>query len=333
MNESIREIDILLRSHINTHKCWQKLSELSPDIAHAATTTLMLPGKRLRPRLLLLAADGFGICDVTKLLPLALALELVHAFVLIHDDLLDNSPLRRNAPTLSRTADTLFSSAPPRSFNGSDVALIIGDLCYTVALEALTEVEAPPHQTLHAIRLFLDAAQTTAHGALAEIELARLSPEEIDLAQIFDIYRLKTAAYSFALPLQLAALLTDSLETRAAAINRFADYAGLAFQLRNDLDPLLLWQSGGPLPDDIRDNRLTPALLHIWQSAEPQQRHHLFKANHSTLLHLFHSCGTLLWLRERISEFTDNAITAIEPLQLDNRVATDLAALTNSIAI
>lgn len=319
MSASSEQIEHLIQEAISGHSCWQRLAEESADIAAAVRAVLLTPGKRLRPRLFLLAAEGYGLQPLPTLAPVALSLELAHTFVLVHDDLIDRSQARRGEPTLATRLDTLFNERPPRAFTGDDTALVAGDLLYTLALDTLLQAAAPERARLEAVRCFTNAALITARGALREIELARLPPNQVSHDVLLHAYRLKTACYTFALPLQLAAVFAGRHQALAMPITTFADAAGVAFQLMNDLAALEPWIQGGPVPDDIRDHRLTPALRYAWQQTEVRDRDKLMAGDTAIVRQIFIATGTLGWLRARIHEHTTQARHAVAALELTEK--------------
>lgn len=258
MQKLKEEIDRRLADHFAQHPFWKALAAESPEGTGAVRRALLAPGKRLRPMLFCLACRAAGREPFPELAPVALALELAHSFILIHDDIIDRSAFRRGAPTLPARMDQLFAAHPADGFRGSDFALVTGDLLYTLAIESLLQAEADDARTAEALRLFTRAALDTGRGALLEMRAAQKPVAELTTAEIEEVYALKTGRYTFALPLELAACFTGT----PAADDGFWRSAGIAFQLGNDLKELLRWQEGGPPPDDLRDGRRIWALVH-----------------------------------------------------------------------
>jgi len=202
------EIEAQFARHLEEHTFWQQLAEESPAGFQAVRETLLAPGKRLRPLLFCAACRDAGVDPFPALMPVALALELAHAFILIHDDIMDRSDERRGVPTLPRRMDDLFAKKPADGFRGTDFALIIGDLLYTLAIESLLQAEASDAQKTEAIQLFTRAALDTGRGALLEMRAAQTPLDELSAEDIEKIYALKTGSYTFALPFQLAAVFS-----------------------------------------------------------------------------------------------------------------------------
>lgn len=247
------EIEAQFTRHLEEHPFWKQLAAESPAGFQAVRETLLAPGKRLRPLLFCAACRDAGSDPLPDLMPVALALELAHAFILIHDDIIDRSDERRAAPTLPKRMDGLFAKKPADGFRGSDFALVTGDLLYTLAIESLLQAEASDAQKTEAIRLFSRAALDTGRGALLEMRAAQTPLRELTVEDVETIYALKTGSYTFALPLQLAAVFSSRHWKKDDPVFPIiGKYAGIAFQLLND-------QNGRD--DDLRDGRRTWALV------------------------------------------------------------------------
>ena len=248
------EIEAQFARHLEEHFFWKQLASESPAGFLAVRETLLAPGKRLRPILFCAACRDAGREPIPDLMPVALALELAHAFILIHDDIIDRSDERRGAATLPKRMDGLFAKKPADGFRGSDFALVTGDLLYTLAIESLLQAEASDAQRVEAIRFFTRAALDTGRGALLEMRAAQTPLNELTVQDIETIYALKTGSYTFALPLQLAAVFSSNHwkkdDEKFPTVGRSA---GIAFQLLNDQNSLT---------DDLRDGRRTWALVH-----------------------------------------------------------------------
>ncbi len=209
------EIEKQFARHLEEHSFWKQLASDSPEGFRAVRETLLAPGKRLRPLLFCAACRDAGREPLPDLMPVVLALELAHAFILIHDDIIDHSDERRGAPTLPKRMGELFAKKPADGFRGSDFALVTGDLLYTLAIESLLQADASDAQKTEAVRLFTRAALDTGRGALLEMRAAQTPLDELTVEDIEKIYALKTGSYTFALPLQLAACFSNPWKKQA----------------------------------------------------------------------------------------------------------------------
>ena len=196
-----------------------------PSEVHEAMHYAVLNGgKRFRPVLVLSACEAVG-GNPQSALPAACAVELIHAYSLVHDDLpaLDNDDLRRGKPTCHRQF-------------GEAIAILTGDALLTRAFQLLTEIE-PAQKANRLIRELADAAGTGGMigGQAADIVLAKNNSNgSFDIATVEYISRNKTGRLIQASAL-LGALMGTSSAAKLKSIRRFGAALGLAFQVADDI--------------------------------------------------------------------------------------------------
>lgn len=213
---------------------------------------VLLGGKRIRPLLVVAAGRLFGASD-TSLLPAAVAVELVHAYSLVHDDLpaMDDDSLRRGQPTVH----VAFDEA---------TAILAGDALQTLAFEVLADAALPPATTVALVGTLARAAgasgmcggqaldlQATGHGS-------GMTPSHLER-----LHGLKTGALIRA-SVRMGALCGGADEARLQALDGFARALGLAFQVQDDIldvegDSAQLGKTAGK--DAAQDKATFPALL------------------------------------------------------------------------
>ena len=175
-----------------------------------------LGGKRIRPVFTLLANDLFGGDLRTSIKP-ALAMEMFHNFTLVHDDILDRSDLRRGKPTVHKKWN-------------EETAILSGDVMLVLAYELLSEVS--PEKLPAVLRLFNFTGKKVCEGQ--QLDMVYESTDEVSLDQYIEMIGKKTAAL-FAGSLKMGALLAGSSEEDADNLYSFGHYAGIAFQVQDDL--------------------------------------------------------------------------------------------------
>ena len=224
------------------------------------------PAKRIRPLLFLLGhALGRQRFEVTpELARLGASLELLHTFMLIHDDVADEATLRRGAPALHHAL------SPDR--RGKDLAVVVGDHLFARAIEVMLEAPFPEAPAM--ARYVLKVCRHTAAGQYLDLELSFAPLEEVSVFQALKVARLKTARYGFAAPLVAGALLADGSPELLASLDRVGTNAGLAYQLRDDLlglfgDEQATGKSGAT---DFEQKKRTFPLLAAWARAGAQER-------------------------------------------------------------
>jgi geranylgeranyl diphosphate synthase type II len=191
------------------------------SLAEAMRYSLLAPGKRLRPMMVLLAAEACG-GEIETALPAACAVEMVHAYSLVHDDLpaMDDDDLRRGRPT----CHVKFGEA---------LAILAGDALLTLAFEVLAR-EVKPESL--AGRCCLELARAAGAAALVGGQADDLAAEEAggNLNTLEAIHRRKTGAM-FLVSLRLGGLCAGADSEQLAALDAYGKAIGLAFQIVDDL--------------------------------------------------------------------------------------------------
>ena len=195
-------------------------AESGMPLAAHATATIAAGGKRLRPLLVMLAAESAagpseGPEGEQSLVRAAVAVELVHSATLVHDDLIDGAELRRGRPTVAAVA-------------GRAAAIATGDLLFSRAFAELARNRDPEQ-----LRALSDASSALAAGELLQREDAYAA--DVAVERYLERCRLKTATL-FEAACRLGALVAvDGTAELAATLGQFAERIGLAFQLLDDV--------------------------------------------------------------------------------------------------
>lgn len=235
----------------------RRLAESLPSLAdvprelHAAMRySCLAPGKRLRPALCLACADAVGGgCAAT--LDAACAIEMVHCFSLIHDDLpaIDNDNLRRGQPTCHIEF-------------GEAVAILAGDALFALAYQTLCELDAPPDRVVAATRAL--SLATGSHGLVGGETLDVLAEgQDVDAETVETIHRRKTGAL-IAASCEIGALLGGADEVAANRLREYGTHLGMAFQIADDIlnEVGSADQLGKPVGSDQARGKATfPAVL------------------------------------------------------------------------
>lgn len=193
-----------------------------PRLAEAMRYSVQAGGKRLRPVLALMAAEACG-ADPAAALPPACALEMVHTYSLIHDDLpaMDDDDLRRGRPTCHKAFDEA-------------TAILAGDGLLTLAFEVIARYTAPPAAALTCVRVLAEAAGAAGMvgGQMADLEAE--GRDDATLEALEAIHRRKTGALLHA-ALRMGAAVAGAPEPIIAALCGYGTAIGLAFQIVDDL--------------------------------------------------------------------------------------------------
>ena len=225
-------------------------SDIDPRLAEAMAYAALGGGKRMRPLLVYAAGTALGANESTLDVPAA-AIELIHAYSLVHDDLpaMDDDALRRGKPTVHVAYDEA-------------TAILVGDGLLTLAFELLADAATTPATTLAMTRTLAKAAGMQGMVAGQAIDLASVGTA-LTADALHHMHAAKTGALIRA-AVALGALAADADETTRTALDDFADALGLAFQIRDDIldvegDPALIGKTQGK--DAAHAKPTYPALL------------------------------------------------------------------------
>lgn len=177
---------------------------------------LSLGGKRLRPVLCLMANDMFG-GEAQHAMPAALAVEVFHNFTLVHDDIMDNAPIRRGKPTVHEKWN-------------QTIAILSGDLMMIKAIDLLVSTQKTDVGKL--IQIFNKAAAEVCEGQQLDMNFETLN--EVKVQQYLDMITLKTAVLLGA-SLKLGATIAGATDDDAEKLYLFGKHIGVAFQIQDDL--------------------------------------------------------------------------------------------------
>ncbi len=191
-----------------------------PRLGEAIRYSLLAPGKRLRPILVLLANEACAGAEAAAM-PAACAVEMIHAYSLIHDDLpaMDDDDLRRGRPTCHKVF-------------GEALAILAGDALLTLAFQVLAASVQPPQTAAACCAVLAEAAGVCCLVGGQADDIAGLI--DGDLAQLESIHARKTGAMISA-SLRLGALCAGANDQQKAALAQYGRCLGLAFQITDDL--------------------------------------------------------------------------------------------------
>ncbi len=215
-------------------------------------------GKRLRPVLLLMCCEALGGARQNAL-PAAAAVELMHNFTLVHDDIMDRDDTRRGRLTVHRQW-------------GNDVAILAGDALVVLAYKSLLETESPHLPEL--CRVFTDGIIEICEGQALDRDFEQ--DDGVNL-QRYQTMILKKTARLLAICAQMGARLGGGSERQAEIFKCFAEHVGQAFQIQDDLLDITVEQAvlGKDFGSDVRRHKRTFLYVHAKERGDARQRHEL----------------------------------------------------------
>lgn len=272
---------------------WSQLDPALDEPLSDLSDLILGGGKRIRPAYCHWGwVTGGGDPDSTDPLGACCALELLHAFALAHDDVMDGSPTRRGSPTVwARFIDRHDQrgwQGESRRF-GEAAAILVGDMAMVMADRSLGTVDGSVRAVWDALRTELNMGQY--------LDVVGTARGGVDAAAARTIMRNKTAGYTIVRPLQLGAALAGRADL-ADALAAHGLPLGVAFQLRDDMLGAFgdTDRTGKPVGDDLREGKPTVLLAHARSRADTLQLKILSKVG---------------------SEVTEDDISAIQQVMVD----------------
>ncbi len=274
-NRIENELSALVRDMETEYRLPAMSSPLYREIGRYA----LRKGKRLRPVLLVASYLGFSKKPAKGLYRTAVSLELLHDFLLVHDDIIDKSETRRGKPSLHRRFEGLLSGRKNVKFDGQDMAIIAGDVLYAIAMRAFLSIREKPSRKEGALAVFLDAGVKTSSGEFAELLFGFRDIVKTDKARIYEIYDLKTAHYSFVAPLLCGAILGGAPGKDIERLRLAGIYLGRAFQIKDDILGIFGNEkiTGKSSLDDLREGKKTILIWHAYNHSNGRQKRYLKK--------------------------------------------------------
>jgi geranylgeranyl diphosphate synthase type I len=231
-----------------------KAQKLAPDagaVMRALFDLATRGGKRLRPALVSaanLACGGEGAAVVEC----GVALEVIQAYLLVHDDWMDNDDVRRGGPSVHASLRKAFGDRHA----GDACAVLAGDYAQGLALDLMTQARVPPVRMVAAVRELASMLTDVVTGQILDVRMA---------GAVETIHRLKTSSYTTRAPLALGAILAGADASVVAGLRAAGEPMGVAFQLQDDLlgtfgDPK---KTGKSARSDLKQGKRTAIIAEL----------------------------------------------------------------------
>jgi len=302
---SIESLQNKLIKAFSANLAYGKPAELYDPIKY----TMELGGKRMRPLLVLLGCDMFG-GDIEQAMDAAIGIELFHNFTLLHDDIMDQAPLRRGKETVYKRWD-------------ANRAILSGDTMFAIANRYL--LRTPAKCQANVLDIFNQTAIEVCEGQ--QLDMNFETSESVHLSDYLEMIRLKTAVL-LAASLKIGAMIGGASDKAAQNLYDFGISIGIAFQLTDDLldaygdEATFGKMSGG----DIVANKKTYLYLVALERAENKQRSDLLKLFAETNVNpevkinevkrIFNSLGVPEVTRQTIRKHYEQAMMLLQGIGL-----------------
>ncbi len=316
---SWKEISQMVEKEIHNTNFKGQPSELYDPISYI----LQLGGKRIRPTLCLLSAQMFK-GDFKGAMDLAMGIEIFHNFSLVHDDIMDEAPLRRGEKTIHEKWNR-------------DIAILSGDVMFVKAYQQLCKVDTPY------LKEILDLFNTTAIEVCEgqQFDMNYESEDEINLSQYERMIELKTAVL-LACSLKLGAIYSGASKEDSEAIYEFGRCIGIAFQIQDDyLDAYANPKEfGKKVGGDILNNKKTFLMISALEKANSIQKQNLENLKNTAInadqkikdtLAIFNELNIADSTKKRMEYYFDKALNEMNSINIPDQRKEPLLSLAKSL--
>jgi geranylgeranyl diphosphate synthase type I len=298
------------------------------DLVDALTALVRAGGKRLRPALVFHAFRGCGGGDPAPAMSVAVAVEFLHSYLLIHDDIMDHADVRRGLPAAHVRFAALHREHGWRgeaADYGRAVAILIGDLSHAYALESFSRALSTASHSDELRRVFFAMSEEVIAGQHLEMRVAvhRIAGER-ELARVL---RLKSGAYSVERPVELGAVLAGADGALRSTLTRYGAAVGEAFQLQDDILGVFgdLETVGKPVGSDLSEGKFTFLIYHALRRATSEDARVVEQClgkpdptadEVAAVREIIRGCGALQQVREMIEQRLTTARQALGEIEL-----------------
>lgn len=301
-------------------------------------------GKKIRPRLLLDAYDALGGSDGCAAVDAACAMELLHMALVVHDDVIDKDETRRGEPNIaglfSSEARLRGASRRAAATWGEASALLAGDVLLSLAHSLLSRLHVEDERRRAVLDVFEGAVFESAAGEHDDVRLS-MRLERAASADVLAMIERKTAAYSFAAPLVIAAVLAGAAASVIAELTTIARHLGVIYQLRDDVLGLFgdERETGKSTLSDLREGKETLLIACArsdpsWPGVEPLLGDPaLDAAGAGRLTKVIEESGARLFVESVIADRCAQALDLILRAEMPDRLRRRLADLVSSCSL
>lgn len=240
------------------------------SLEHVKMMTLA-GGKRLRPAFMYYGYLAAGGADRERILDTSVAVELIHTFLLIHDDIIDRDALRHGQPTLHERyrawGKKYLDLENPEHF-GDSIALIVGDMLFALGNDIIFTSGFPEKNLYAALSRMQKIVSHTVVGQARDIYIEYRG--KATSREVLAMYEKKTARYTVEGPLHLGSLLAGGTPELAAELSNYALPIGIAFQIQDDILGIYGDEDriGKPVGSDIREGKITLLVSFVFEHAD-----------------------------------------------------------------
>lgn len=251
----------------------QMTKEISDQVTKEINDFVLRGGKRIRPILVYYGYLAAGGKDKKAILDAAISIEIIHNYLLIHDDIIDKDEFRRGKPTIHWKYQRLYKRVS-KDFKhlGISAGIVAGDLCSAFGYEILTNSKFSDSLKVKALDKLNRIITEVGGGEILDVFLG--IKHQLKKDEIFKILEYKTARYTIEGPLHLGAILAGADKRILKKLSDYAIPLGIAFQIQDDILGMFGDEKklGKPIGSDLREGKQTLLIFKARKSASKRQR-------------------------------------------------------------
>ncbi len=277
-----QKVDYYINDYVSSldKHAFRSNTKLTNDYISALGSTIKSGGKRIRPALMYYSYLLAGGEEDEGIIKLSIFLEILQSYLLIHDDIIDNSPKRRKQKTthiIYKEYAEKHRTTSPKHY-GQMMALLIGDLVGNYVYKLVLNTNIDEKTKLNLLKIINQKTESVLVGQIEDLHLSIFN--KFTLNDIKTVHQDKTVTYSFELPILTGLCLASNKDRNIRKhLLEYSKYAGFAFQIQDDIlgifgNPA---KTGKPNDTDIKEGKKTHLLFWAFQHSKPEQKRLLRK--------------------------------------------------------
>ena len=332
-----KRLDVYLKEYFTQkNKQAQKIDPIAVQVVEVIEKFVLSGGKRIRPALAYYSYLAAGGKDGEHIIKASMSIELAHAFLLIHDDIIDRDDIRHNTTTIHKVyrslGEDLKLDENDAMHFGNSMAIVVGDIAYSMANEVSFNSDFDAEVILLSLKKIQEIVYRTVPGEMLDVlmEAKGTATEE----EIMRMYEGKTARYTFEGPLQLGAVLAGQSDNKELmkALTNYSLPIGRAFQIRDDILGIFgeKKKTGKAVGADIIEGKQTLLIVKAFEKGTKEQKQEMKKLLGKKDLSLpeleifrkiIRETGSLEYSQKLSEELVAEALCALKKIEFKNSEA------------
>ena len=276
LNEIAQLVDVEVEKILSDETKLSK--DISPIIKEILTTfpVVSFGGKRLRAAFVYFSYIMHNGRNKNEVLKVGAAIELLHSYLLAHDDMMDRSDMRHSKPTVNKYYEALAKMQgyrrPEAVHFGDSMAVNAGDVLCHIGLDIITNAKFEAHKKLKALSKINCEFKDTGYGQVIDVYGSIL--KEVDEDYVMQVHYFKIGKYTYETPLHVGAILAGANQAQLDALTKYSIPGGIAFQIQDDILGMFGNEKkiGKRADSDLREGKKTLLIVKAMEKGTPAQK-------------------------------------------------------------